>query len=156
MKHRLARNLRRSYWFRNLIGVPIAFVLFAIFYNTGRFAYNLITPRSHVINYIEYNARQERGEIVLSVVRSGVDGTQLSFIDSLQCTRHDQPRFLSISESSGFVRRSGITEYEFQFMGVLPDTDAMCSVRSLITAHLPYGITKTQVVTTPEFEWRAE
>ena len=88
---KLSRHIDKSYAVRNLIGIPISFVLMVLLYQAAMFAYYQFSPRTSFVDY---------------------------------------------KTDADFTTR--------------------CYVQSLVTANLPYGITKQQEVTTPPFKWVEE
>jgi hypothetical protein len=147
------RNKKKFNWKHFLIGYPVVLIFLTSTIFAIKFSYYLVVSRESFINYISMEGRQESGVIKLKVVREGKIGTELSFVDTLNCKTDGEFEFRSSFPSSGFVRKEGTVQYEFEYAGNLPDKAETCFVQSLVTAHLPYGIDKKQIVTTPVFDW---
>ena len=153
---KLSRHIDKSYAVRNLIGIPISFVLMVLLYQAAMFAYYQFSPRSSFVDYKSEIAHQAGDKILLDATRHTQQGVRLSFIDSLHCLMNDKYTYISAQEAKGFGRKTGLASYQWQWAGATPDFTTKCYVQSLVTANLPYGITKQQEVTTPPFKWVEE
>lgn len=153
---KLARHIDKSYAVRNLIGIPISFVLMVLFYQAAMFAYYQFSPRTSFVDYKSEIAHQSGKTILFDVTRYTRKGVRLDFIDSLHCLKNDSYTYITAQTAKGFGRKTGVTSYKWQWEGATPDFTTKCYVQSLITANLPYGITKQQEVTTPPFKWVEE
>ena len=153
---KLSSHISKSYAVRNLIGIPVSFVLMVLLYQAAMFAYYQFSPRTSFVDYKTEIAHQSGNTILFDVTRYTRQGVRLDFIDSLHCLKNDTYTYITAQKAEGFGRKTGITSYQWQWEGATPDFTTRCYVQSLVTANLPYGITKQQEVTTPPFKWVEE
>lgn len=153
---KLSSHISKSYAVRNLIGIPISFVLMVLLYQAAMFAYYQFSPRTSFVDYKAEIAHQSGKTILFDVTRYTRKGVSLDFIDSLHCLKNDSYTYITAQTTEGFGRKTGTTSYKWQWEGATPDFTTRCYVQSLVTANLPYGITKQQEVTTPPFNWVEE
>ena len=63
---KLSRHIDKSYAIRNLIGIPISFVLMVLLYQAAMFAYYQFSPRSSFVDYKSEIAHQAGDKILLT------------------------------------------------------------------------------------------
>lgn len=81
--------------------------------------------------------------------------TRFVWLDILRCDYNKGDGFERVSsyEDKGTVKKHGLETSRWSYQGVHPRGPATCYVDHIVTAELPYGITKTQIITGPKFEY---